>query len=493
MNKYVTAIFIATPLILPVIWVTLFILSLTALFKYKNNTLSPLAASWVDVASLQLVAVGFTLAWYKLAVGFIRAKPLRLDEILAYLPRSIANFLLSSGFNLEVLYGNLIGDSLIVLCFMSSLFCMWHLGDRGLLVKHAASTFFSFFLVATTVMTTTTNLLVMFISFEFMFFPSLYFAYLLGYVKKVDRSIWVFLSFTLFGAFIVLIAFAILYSITHTFNIEALHNSKLELYKAKWLYLMFFIGFGIKIPVFPFHYWLTNIHVEAPAGFSMFLSGFLVKTAWYCFYFVNAIFYDPDMRVFYIVWVLVCISEASIKMWSMTDIKMIVAYATIQEMNLLLVTTLFFKFFSTKLLVAFMLMHGVLSMFMFFVVDLLQKRVGTRNIADLRGSIGDYPFLKFAIWSMLIFYLALPFTVKFVLEIVVGLAILTLTGYLGLLIFFIAMFFGAVGFARSWVLMIYGQPESNSNPKPSSDLTDDELVAVFALISALLVLNFLYI
>jgi NADH-quinone oxidoreductase subunit M len=53
---------------------------------------------------------------------------------------------------------------------------------------------------------------------------------------------------------------------------------------------MIFLGFGVKIPVFPFHYWLTKIHVEAPAGFSIFLSGFLVKAALYCFYFFNLIF-----------------------------------------------------------------------------------------------------------------------------------------------------------------------------------------------------------
>jgi len=43
--------------------------------------------------------------------------------------------------------------------------------------------------------------------------------------------------------------------------------------------ILFFIGFGVKIPIWPFHYWLTRVHVEASTGFSIFLSGFLVKAA----------------------------------------------------------------------------------------------------------------------------------------------------------------------------------------------------------------------
>ena len=50
------------------------------------------------------------------------------------------------------------------------------------------------------------------------------------------------------------------------------------------LYFFLFMGFGFKVPLWPFHYWLTKTHVEAPAGFSMYLSGFLVKSAVYGFY-----------------------------------------------------------------------------------------------------------------------------------------------------------------------------------------------------------------
>jgi len=80
------------------------------------------------------------------------------------------------------------------------------------------------------------------------------------------------------------------------------------------LYLALFVGFGIKLPIFPFHYWLTKVHVEAPAGFSMFLSGFLVKTAYYCFYILSLIFSSLELNKIVFFWVCVCVVEASIKM-----------------------------------------------------------------------------------------------------------------------------------------------------------------------------------
>jgi len=57
------------------------------------------------------------------------------------------------------------------------------------------------------------------------------------------------------------------------------------------IYSLLFIGFGIKVPLWPFHYWITKTHVESPTGFSIYLSGFLVKTALYALYRILANIY----------------------------------------------------------------------------------------------------------------------------------------------------------------------------------------------------------
>jgi NADH-quinone oxidoreductase subunit M len=81
-----------------------------------------------------------------------------------------------------------------------------------------------------------------------------------------------------------------------------------------FLSIFLFFGFGFKVPVWPFHYWLTKTHVEAPSGFSMYLSGFLVKTALYGFYKIIDIFSFESNSVLFSTICAVGIIDASLKM-----------------------------------------------------------------------------------------------------------------------------------------------------------------------------------
>jgi len=75
--------------------------------------------------------------------------------------------------------------------------------------------------------------------------------------------------------------------------------------------------------------------VEAPSGFSIYLSGFLVKSALYGFYKISNIFILPVNTSFFVTVTLVGVLDSSLKMWGQTDLKKLVAYGTIQEMNLI--------------------------------------------------------------------------------------------------------------------------------------------------------------
>jgi formate hydrogenlyase subunit 3/multisubunit Na+/H+ antiporter MnhD subunit len=80
---------------------------------------------------------------------------------------------------------------------------------------------------------------------------------------------------------------------------------------------------------------LTKTHVEAPSGFSIYLSGFLVKSALYGFYkLTNILCGDFDTSIFITI-TMIGVIDASLKMWGQTDLKKLVAYGTIQEMNLI--------------------------------------------------------------------------------------------------------------------------------------------------------------
>jgi NADH:ubiquinone oxidoreductase subunit 4 (subunit M) len=232
--------------------------------------------------------------------------------------------------------GSILSDVVTLLALSSGLVCLYLLGDKNL-VKHTSNlNIFSVFFLAILTMVYTSNLLVMFVSFEFLFLPTLYFVHSHGYVQRVDKTLKILLYWTLFGAFLVLTSLAYLYFKYKTLNYYRLTNENFSELESWILCLAIFIGFGIKIPVTPFHYWLTKIHVEAPAGFSIFLSGFLVKAALYCFYFFNLIFVNEKISSFICVIAFLGIAESSIKMWTQTDFKKLIAYATIQEMNLIL-------------------------------------------------------------------------------------------------------------------------------------------------------------
>ena len=414
-------------------------------------------------------------------LSFLAVKTLNNNCLIAYL-----NFI-SYG-----QYSSYLGWSLLLLCFLTSALSLFYLGDRNIFSKGSSASYFTFFLFCTTLMINSTNLLVVFFSFEFIFFPSLYFVYSLGYVKKVDKAIYFLLAWTLCGSFLVLCAFAYIYSIHDTLEYTLLLTKQFSFLESFFLFFSFFLGFGIKLPIFPFHYWLTKVHVEAPAGFSMFLSGFLVKTALYCFYFLALLFNSFFLKKCFLIWISFCIAEASVKMWNQVDIKKLVAFATIQEMNMILLCVLLFQVFTNSIILLFILMHGILSTYMFFLVDQVQKRAQTRNILALSGFCTKFPFLRIYIWIMLLFYLGFPFTVKFALEWHVASLLLVNLGFGGFLTFFFALVFGGIGFTKCWLLIMYGNPSPEINALKTVDFVKKDRYFSFFLILCLFFLNFFF-
>nr|YP_010147320.1 NADH dehydrogenase subunit 4 [Thuricola similis]QQP22131.1 NADH dehydrogenase subunit 4 [Thuricola similis] len=395
-----------------------------------------------------------------------------LIQIL-YLHTDIAslNFLQINFLNTNIIFQwNFLGTSLLLLCYITSIICLFYLGDRNLFANNISVFFFFMFLVCTTFLVTTTNLLIMFFCFECIFLPSMYFVFKLGYVKKVDKTIYFLLIWTLFGSLLVLFILAYILSIAGSLNFIVLANTKFSLVERIWIYFGLFVGYGIKIPLFPFHYWLTKVHVEAPAGFSIFLSGFLVKTAAYCFYYIHLIFSNETLKLILILWIIIGIVESSLKMWSQLDIKKLIAFATIQEMNMIMLCLILFNQININITSIFFLLHGLLSTYMFLLVDQIQKRTQTRNILELSGVGLIYPFLRNFIWFLLILFLGFPGTTKFIIEWHVGFLLITLLHWVGFFVFIVALVAGGIGFTKCWFLILYG---TRSTQQPIKHFTVD--------------------
>ena len=356
---------------------------------------------------------------------------------------------------------SILSDVIILLAFSSGIVCLHLLGEKNLVKNIPNISIFSAFLVSIVIMVYTCNILVMFIGFEFLFLPTLYFLYHHGYVQRLDKTLKILLYWTLAGAFLVLSSIAYMYGKYKVLNFYTLSYCEFSFLEKLFLCLFIFIGFGIKVPVFPFHYWLTKIHVEAPAGFSIFLSGFLVKAAIYCFYHFNLLLNFGFLTTLTSVVALIGIIEASVKMWTQTDFKKLIAFATIQEMNLILLLLINYQNLLDYSILLFILIHGWLSTLMFFLVDIIQKKTSSRNIVAISGLANNFPELKFIVWFVLLMFMGFPLTVKFLIEWQIFSNLMLQSKAIYVVLFILVIAIGAIGFAKQLIIILYGSPRTS--------------------------------
>lgn len=368
-------------------------------------------------------------------------------------------------------------SSLIILylSYIIGLISFLTLGDRFWGLNYFTSVFFIYFLIIVNLLTQSTNVLEMFFYYELLLLPSVYLVNSLGYSKKVNQSNIYFLVWTQLGSLLSLFGIIYIYFVVGSLDFIILKEYTFTNTEKYLLYLVFFFGFGVKIPIWPLHFWLIKVHVEAPSGFSIFLSGFLVKTAVFCFYKISAIF--GIFEIYYIP-IILCscgMLYSSIKMWVQTDIKKLIAYATVLEMNAIFFLFNLNNWTAIKTGIFFLAAHGILSTLMFYLVECIYKRFDTRSIYKLYGLGSVYPMLGVAIWMMLIVFFGLPGTLKFFVEI----QLLYFINEFDLLYAFVFLFFfvfiSSVGFARCWFSILYGNPGYNEQ---KTDLEKEEIAII---------------
>lgn len=434
---------------------TVFVLFFALVSSVILSPVTALKTFMRNLTSFFKVLIFFLLAFF-LFLSIIKVVLLIImSKNLSYIDLNIMPSFLSF-FSIETT-NMFLSDAILVLAYTSGLICLKLLGERNLSKYLPNSSIFAIFILLTILMVYTSNILIMFIAFEFIFVPTIYFAYSLGYMKKTDKSIFFLFIWTLSGAFLVLCGLSYVYIQYKTLVYKDLLLIKFTESEVWWLELIIFIGFSVKVPVFPLHFWLTKIHVEAPAGFSIFLSGFLVKAAIYCLFILVNIFSNTSLLNFIIFVSLLGIIESSCKMWTQTDIKKTIAFATIQEMNIILLLLVTFGNSLNYVIIVFILMHGWLSTLMFFLIDVIQKKLGTRSIVNIGGIASHIPKLKIYIWIVLLFMSGFPLTVKFVVEALLVNSLITNSYILTSITLIAAIVVGVLGFFRQFLLILYGE------------------------------------
>ncbi len=315
---------------------------------------------------------------------------------------------------------------------------------------------FNIFIIIVYLYTTTTNIVLLFIFYEFLLLPSFLFVYYISPSRRAIQASVYFVVWTQIGSLIVLIAISYLIKVTSLYDMNYIRLFIFSPVEAYIIYILLFIGFGVKVPIWPFHYWLTKTHVEAPSGFSIYLSGFLVKTAIYGFYKITTLLNIYINTTFFITICVMGIIDSSLKMWGQTDLKKLVAYGTIQEMNIIF---LVFCWGDSTIIgsgILFCITHAFLSALMFYLVDCLYRRYHTRSLIEINGLLHTVPNISIGILFMIIFFAGLPGTLKFSVEFYIFSSLLTISPFLTIMLMFIANVVGLVGFSKCWFNAVFG-------------------------------------
>jgi len=324
---------------------------------------------------------------------------------------------------------------------------------------------------------TANDLIFFFFFYELLLLGSFLIVYYGSYIKKSTQASIFFVIWTQLGSLLVLLSISYIYYVSNTTNFFLLKFYPFSSFDCWIIYTLLFFGFGFKLPIWPFHYWLTKTHVEALSGFSIYLSGFLVKTALFGFYKINSFINFEINTNFFLAFLIVGAIDASIKMWGQTDLKKLVAYCTIQEMNLIAI--FFLKGDSSIVFYGFVFnfTHAFLSTLMFYLVECIYVRYYSRSVFLVNGIFFTYPGLGFVIFLMTVIFSGIPGTFKFICEFFIFNTVLNFSWVLCIFLIFFVNVLGLIGFSKNWLNAIFCAP-SISARNLSLDLSKKELVVI---------------
>jgi proton-translocating NADH-quinone oxidoreductase chain M len=263
------------------------------------------------------------------------------------------------------------------------------------------------------------DLFFFYIFFEAILIPMFVIIGVWGSRERKVRAVYLFFFYTLIGSLFLLIGIIYIYSIVGSLNYNYISLHKFNFMEQYFLWLAFFLSFSSKIPMFPFHIWLPEAHVEAPTVGSVLLAGILLKLGVYGFIKFNLILFTEASLYFapfvYLLSILGIIFS-SLSAIRQTDIKRIIAYSSVAHMNLVTLGIFSFNLISLEGAIIQSISHGFVAGAMFLLIGIIYNRYHSRFLDYYGGLVHFMPLYSFFLLFFTMANIALPGSSSFVGE-----------------------------------------------------------------------------
>jgi NADH-quinone oxidoreductase subunit M len=327
-------------------------------------------------------------------------------------------FLKSEILNIEFYFAL---DGLSILFFVLSSFliflCIVFIQQEKYLKEYLLSLFLIHIILL--VIFSVLDLFLFYIFFEALLIPMYLLIGIWGSRERKVRAAYLLFFYTVCGSLLFLIAILYIYTKTGTFNYEYILTYQFTTNEQLLLWLGFFISFASKIPMFPFHIWLPEAHVEAPTVGSVLLAGILLKLGVYGFlryslvlFSEASIFFTPLVYTLSIIGII----YASLNAIRQTDLKRIIAYSSIAHMNLIVLGLFSFNLISLEGAIVQSISHGFVSGALFLLVGVIYDRYHTRLLFYYGGLVHTMPLYSSLLLLFTMANIALPGTSSFIGE-----------------------------------------------------------------------------
>ncbi len=268
------------------------------------------------------------------------------------------------------------------------------------------------------------DLFLFYVFWEVMLIPMYFLIGLWGGVRRVYAA-YKFVLFTMFGSLLMLVAILYLYFMYYSFSgeysFDLLKIMKMPIPYDPQIYLFgaFALAFAIKVPLFPFHTWLPDAHVQAPTAGSVILAGVLLKMGTYGFLrFCLPLF--PDATIAYLPYIcvlsVIAIIYGAMVAMVQKDVKSLVAFSSVSHMGFVMLGMFALNVEGMSGSVMQMLNHGVSTGALFLIVGMIYERRHTRMIEDFGGLATSMPVFSTYFMIVALSSIGLPFTNGFVGE-----------------------------------------------------------------------------